>query len=240
MDVDDVASQGYCFQVDLAWRALPARLPGGRGADHVRRARAGRQQDELIDRPRGALAGHRLGQPGPDSTAAAAPRLAGAAIWRLSACAACVGSSPVWSSLAIIEIVVLILVGQAIGARWTLLLVLATSALGGWLLRREGVRGLAAVPGRGPERPPARQRRHRGLLVLVGGVLLVCPASSPTWSAPAADPADPPAGPRGLRPRAFGGRLSPAVADTFSDRAGSRAQAGRHPPADAPAGRTGP
>ena len=39
-------SQGYCFQVDLAWRAVRARLPGRRGADHVRRARARDQQDE--------------------------------------------------------------------------------------------------------------------------------------------------------------------------------------------------
>ena len=35
--LDDIASAGYCFQVDLAWRALKAGLPGRRGADHLRR-----------------------------------------------------------------------------------------------------------------------------------------------------------------------------------------------------------
>ena len=34
--------QGYCFQVDLAWRAVRAGLTGRRGPDHVRRARARR------------------------------------------------------------------------------------------------------------------------------------------------------------------------------------------------------
>ena len=65
MDLATVASQGYCFQVDLAWRAYRQRLPGGRGADHLRRAGARREQDELLDRPRGAVAGHRLGRAGP-------------------------------------------------------------------------------------------------------------------------------------------------------------------------------
>ena len=36
--LDKIASAGYCFQVDLAWRALKAGLPGRRGADHLRRA----------------------------------------------------------------------------------------------------------------------------------------------------------------------------------------------------------
>ena len=38
--------------------------------------------------------------------------------------------------VAAVEIAVLIAIGQAIGVGWTILLVLATSALGGWLLRR--------------------------------------------------------------------------------------------------------
>ena len=42
IDYAAVASQGYCFQVDLAWRAVRRRLPGRRGADHLRRARARR------------------------------------------------------------------------------------------------------------------------------------------------------------------------------------------------------
>ena len=33
-------SQGYCFQVDLTWRAVRRGLTRRRGADHLRRARA--------------------------------------------------------------------------------------------------------------------------------------------------------------------------------------------------------
>ena len=36
----DVASQGYCFQVDLVWQAWRGRLRRRGGADHLRRARA--------------------------------------------------------------------------------------------------------------------------------------------------------------------------------------------------------
>lgn len=62
LGLDEVASQGYCFQVDLARRAVAAELPRGRGADHLRRARARRLQDEQRHHRRGALAGHRLGR----------------------------------------------------------------------------------------------------------------------------------------------------------------------------------
>ena len=52
LDLDEVASQGYCFQVDLVWRALQRGFRVAGGADHLRRARAGREQDE--PRHRGA------------------------------------------------------------------------------------------------------------------------------------------------------------------------------------------
>ena len=45
MGLDGVASQGYCFQVDLTWRAVRAGLHRRRGADHLRRARDRRLQD---------------------------------------------------------------------------------------------------------------------------------------------------------------------------------------------------
>ena len=38
--LDDVASQGYCFQVDMAWRAVRAGARVVEVPDHVRRARA--------------------------------------------------------------------------------------------------------------------------------------------------------------------------------------------------------
>ena len=36
--LDDVASQGYCFQIDMALRVARRRRPRRRGADHLRRA----------------------------------------------------------------------------------------------------------------------------------------------------------------------------------------------------------
>ena len=62
IDLASVASQGYCFQVDLARRTVEAGLPGRRGADHVRRAGARRVEDERRHRPRGARQGHRVGR----------------------------------------------------------------------------------------------------------------------------------------------------------------------------------
>lgn len=75
----------------------------------------------------------------------------------------------------IVELYVLIQVGQAIGARQTIVLVLATSAAGAWLLRREGARALRhfqeAVQ---QQRDPSREVAD-GVLVLVGGLMLLVP-----------------------------------------------------------------
>ena len=50
------ARAGYAFQVELTYRALRARLPRRRGADHLPRPRAGPVEDVLADRRRGDLA----------------------------------------------------------------------------------------------------------------------------------------------------------------------------------------
>lgn len=74
-----------------------------------------------------------------------------------------------------VEIVVFILVGQLIGFAWTILLVLATSLLGGWLLRREGVRAWSRfrqVAGAGGRPGP---HLTRSLVGLAGALLLVVP-----------------------------------------------------------------
>ena len=47
---DDVASQGYCFQVDWAWRAVRAGARVRRGAHHFHRTRVRQEQDERLDR----------------------------------------------------------------------------------------------------------------------------------------------------------------------------------------------
>ena len=68
--LDDVASQGYCFQVDLAWRTAAHGLPGRRGADHVRRAGARGQQDEQRHHGRVVVAHRGLGPVRPARAAA--------------------------------------------------------------------------------------------------------------------------------------------------------------------------
>jgi UPF0716 protein FxsA len=75
----------------------------------------------------------------------------------------------------IVEILVIIQVGQAIGAWWTVLLLVADSILGAWLLRREGARTWRAFRealqvGRWPGDEVAQ-----GAMVIVGGTLLLTP-----------------------------------------------------------------
>jgi UPF0716 protein FxsA len=77
--------------------------------------------------------------------------------------------------LPVLEIYVLIQVGQVIGAWWTVLLLVADGFLGSWLMKREGGRAWAALrtalqSGRMPTRELAD-----GALILVGGTLLLTP-----------------------------------------------------------------
>lgn len=75
----------------------------------------------------------------------------------------------------LLEIYVIIQVGMVIGGWWTLGLLVAVSAIGSWLIRREGGRtwrALAAAVGGG--RLPDRELLDAGL-VLVGGVLMLTP-----------------------------------------------------------------
>ena len=77
--------------------------------------------------------------------------------------------------LPVIEIMVMLAVGQAIGAWPTFLLLLATSALGAWLIKREGGRAwLALNQALRDGRMPARELAD-GVVVLVGGTLLLIP-----------------------------------------------------------------
>lgn len=75
----------------------------------------------------------------------------------------------------ILEIATIIAVGKVIGGWQTLVLLLAESALGAWLVRREGARAWAALrtalrTGQMPSRELAD-----AALVLVGGTLLLTP-----------------------------------------------------------------
>jgi UPF0716 protein FxsA len=74
-----------------------------------------------------------------------------------------------------VEIAVVIAVGHAIGWGWTLLLLLSTSLLGGWLLQREGGRAWRAFrEDVSTGRPPGNTATD-GVLVLAGGVFMLVP-----------------------------------------------------------------
>ncbi len=75
----------------------------------------------------------------------------------------------------IAEIAVLIAVGQVIGLPLTLLLMLATSAFGGWLLRHQGTRAWRTFTADlAADRPPGPAATD-GVLVLIGGVFMLVP-----------------------------------------------------------------
>jgi len=75
----------------------------------------------------------------------------------------------------LVELAVILQVGNLIGVWWTIALLLTVSVAGSWLIRREGTRTWTAFRdalGRG--RPPAVEVVD-GALVLVGGALLLTP-----------------------------------------------------------------
>jgi UPF0716 protein FxsA len=77
--------------------------------------------------------------------------------------------------LPVVEIYVLIQIGQAVGAWWTVLLLVADGFLGSWLMKREGTRAWAALrQALDQGRMPARELAD-GALILVGGTLLLTP-----------------------------------------------------------------
>jgi UPF0716 protein FxsA len=75
----------------------------------------------------------------------------------------------------LLELIVIVRVGQTIGVGWTILLLVVDSIVGAWLLKREGRRALAALGDAfGSGRMPARELAD-GMLILVGGVLMLTP-----------------------------------------------------------------
>jgi len=75
----------------------------------------------------------------------------------------------------VLEIYVLIQVGQVIGAWWTIVLLIADSILGSWLVKHEGARAFAALrTALASGRMPARELAD-GALILIGGTLMISP-----------------------------------------------------------------
>jgi UPF0716 protein FxsA len=76
---------------------------------------------------------------------------------------------------ALAEVAVFVLVAGQVGVGWTILLTLATSALGAVLLARQGTRALADLRDRAQTRQhPGRALGDAGLVAL-GGVLMLLP-----------------------------------------------------------------
>ena len=75
----------------------------------------------------------------------------------------------------LVEIYVIIQVGQAIGPWWTILLLILDSILGTWLIRHEGARAWQALRvALDSGRMPARELAD-GALILIGGTLMLAP-----------------------------------------------------------------
>jgi UPF0716 protein FxsA len=75
----------------------------------------------------------------------------------------------------IVEIYVIIQVGQVIGPWWTILLLIADSFFGAWLVKHEGRRAWRALSDALQSgRMPAKELAD-GALVLVGGTLMISP-----------------------------------------------------------------
>jgi UPF0716 protein FxsA len=75
----------------------------------------------------------------------------------------------------IVEIYVIIQVGQAIGPWWTILLLIADSIFGSWLIAHEGRRAWAALTtALSSGQMPARELAD-GALILIGGTLMLSP-----------------------------------------------------------------
>jgi UPF0716 protein FxsA len=75
----------------------------------------------------------------------------------------------------VVEIYLLIQVGQAIGAWWTVLLLIADGFLGSFLVKREGGRAWDALQDALRERRMPARELADGALILIGGTLLLTP-----------------------------------------------------------------
>jgi UPF0716 protein FxsA len=75
----------------------------------------------------------------------------------------------------VVELYVIIQVGQAIGALETIALLIVTSVVGAWLLKRQGLSTLAKISDAvNAGRTPAKELVD-GLLLLVAGALMMAP-----------------------------------------------------------------
>ena len=75
----------------------------------------------------------------------------------------------------VLEIYLIVQLGQVVGPWWTILILIADGVLGSWLVKHEGNRAWRALQeALGSGRMPARELAD-GALILVGGTLLITP-----------------------------------------------------------------
>lgn len=77
--------------------------------------------------------------------------------------------------LPIVELAILIQVGQAIGVWWTLAIVVATGFVGASLARRQGLRAWLAIQTELQQGRAPAGALVDGLLILIGGIVLLTP-----------------------------------------------------------------
>ena len=76
---------------------------------------------------------------------------------------------------AVVEISVLVVIGQAIGVLPTLGLLILAGVLGTWLVRREGRRTLREVNDAFRSKRPPNKELADGALIAIGGILIILP-----------------------------------------------------------------
>jgi UPF0716 protein FxsA len=75
----------------------------------------------------------------------------------------------------LVELAIILQVGELIGAAWTIVALLVVSIAGAWLVRREGTRAWARLVGALRDGRMPTDEVLAGALVLVGGALLLTP-----------------------------------------------------------------
>jgi UPF0716 protein FxsA len=85
--------------------------------------------------------------------------------------------------LAVLEIYVLVVVGQAIGFLGLLGLLVVSAVVGAWAIKREGRRSMTALVDAARNNRPAETEVADGMYVALAGVLLVVPGMLTTLAA---------------------------------------------------------
>lgn len=85
--------------------------------------------------------------------------------------------------LAVLEIYVLVVVGQAIGFLGLLGLLVVSAVVGAWAIKREGRRSMTALVDAARNNRPAEAEVADGMYVALAGVLLVVPGMLTTLAA---------------------------------------------------------